>query len=267
MSYEAFCQATNLRASEPESFVCFALVGGVPKYWEFIESGQTSVQLAEALFFGFAPYLDQEPMRLLRDEGVAGLNAIAVLEAVGRGAAKPSEIAARLGTAQTNLTRLLLQLLDANILKRELPFGESSRTTKRVNYRIDDPALRFWFEVYSPHRSRWRDYSLAKKQELLQKHASSVFEDWCRSLYHDAARYWEAGLEFDMVRRNPAGDSNAAVIVSEIKWRRVSDNEAANLQQELAAKWQRSALHTRYQHVTFEVLDASLLARSGVSAN
>lgn len=30
--------------------------------------------------------MEQEPQRILRDEGVSGLNAVAVLEAVGRGA-------------------------------------------------------------------------------------------------------------------------------------------------------------------------------------
>lgn len=39
-----------------------------------------------AFFFGFAPHLDQEPARILRDEGISGLNALSLLEAVGRGA-------------------------------------------------------------------------------------------------------------------------------------------------------------------------------------
>ena len=58
------------------------------------------MRFAESLYFGFAPYMEQEPQRILRDEGIAGLNAVAVLEAVGRGAEGPSEIASRLGTAQ-----------------------------------------------------------------------------------------------------------------------------------------------------------------------
>ncbi len=72
--------------------------------------------LAESLYFDYAPSMEQEPQRLLRDEGVIGLNAVVVLEAVGRGAERPSEIASRLGTAQTNLSRLLPQLLEAKIL-------------------------------------------------------------------------------------------------------------------------------------------------------
>ena len=47
---------------------------------------------------------------------IAGLTPLSVLEAVGRGASKTSEIAARLGTAQTNLGRTLQQGLDASLL-------------------------------------------------------------------------------------------------------------------------------------------------------
>lgn len=107
MDYAAFCQACGQPPDELESFEKFACVGGIPKYWEFVESGQDVVALAEALYFDFAPYMEQEPQRVLRDEGITGLNAVAVLEAVGRGAERPSEIAGRLGTAQTNLSRLL----------------------------------------------------------------------------------------------------------------------------------------------------------------
>jgi hypothetical protein len=99
---------------DQESFTRFSLVGGVPKYWEFVETRESAIDLADELFFGFAPYLDQEPSRILRDEGIVGVSAISMLEAIGKGAEKPSEMAARLGTVQTNLSRLLQQLLDAS---------------------------------------------------------------------------------------------------------------------------------------------------------
>lgn len=95
MDYLAFCEACGQEPEEPASFERFALVGGIPKYWEFVEPGQDTVALAEALYFDFAPYMEQEPQRILRDEGVAGRNALAALEAVGRGAERPSEIASR----------------------------------------------------------------------------------------------------------------------------------------------------------------------------
>ncbi len=262
MSYAAFCGACGLNSADEDSFTRFSIVGGIPKYWEFVEPKDSQVELAEALYFGFAPYLDQEPARILRDEGISGLNALSVLEAVGRGAEKASEIAARLRTAQTNLSRLLQQLLDASILVRSLPYGESARSTKRTQYRIQDPALRFWFRVYSPHRSRWHTYSAEQKRRLLHEHASTVFEDYCRGLFPDAARYWEGDLEFDLVRRDPHGRADGSVIVSEVKWRRLSGLERGRIAKQLEEKWLRSSLRQRYPNVRFEVLDPSILRKA-----
>ncbi len=257
MNYSAFCSACKLSTKTMESFEKFSCVGGLPKYWEFLTNDQNVVQTAEALYFDFAPYMEQEPQRILRDEGVAGLNALAVLEAVGRGAERPSEIAMRLGTAQTNLSRLFQQLLDASILERELPYGESLRTTKRMLYRILDPTMRFWFRVFSPHQSRWQQYDDAKKRLLIHEHASTVFEDYCRSLYPGSQRYWEKDLEIDLV--GPQPDNSGGLVVAEVKWRRLAKTERTRIQKDLGAKWARSSLASKNSVVRFEVLDASIL--------
>ncbi len=254
MDYQAFCHACGLDAKAEVAFEKFACVGGIPKYWEFVEPGKDTVDLAESLFFDFAPYMEQEPRRILHDEGLAGANALAVLEAVGRGASRASEIAGRLGTAQTNLSRLLQQLMDASVLSRELPFGESTRTSKRTLYRIQDPALRFWFGVYSPHRSLWRTYSVGKKRLLIHCHAASVFEDWCRSLYPGSGRYWEKSLEIDLVCPDPEAPDR--LLVGEVKWKRLAKRERENFRRGLMDKWSRCALASRHPHVRFEVFDA-----------
>jgi len=258
MNYAAFCRACGQDADNLESFEKFACVGGIPKYWEFVEAGQDVVALAEALYFDFAPYMEQEPQRVLRDEGVAGLNAVAVLEAVGRGAERPSEIAARLGTVQTNLSRVLQQLLDASVLTRELPFGESLRSTKKTLYRIQDPTIRFWFRVYSPHRSLWRTYAAAHKRTLLHDHAATVFEDACRARFPGAQRYWERNVELDLVAPDP--DERKRLLVAEVKWRRLSAAERKNVLRQLEGKWSHCSLRARHPHVRFEVLDAGILS-------
>ncbi len=207
--------------------------------------------------------MEQEPQRILRDEGVSGLNAVAALEAVGRGAERPSEIASRLGTAQTNLSRLLQQLLDAAILTRELPFGESVRSTKKILYRIQDPTMRFWFRVYSPHRSLWATYSAAQKRSLIHEHAGAVFEDFCRARYPGAGRYWESNIELDLVAPDPEATPKDAgrLLVAEVKWRRLSVAERKRVLSQLESKWSRCALRTRYPDVRFEALDATILTR------
>jgi hypothetical protein len=259
LDYESFCRACGLELDAPDSFEKFACVGGIPKYWEFVEPQQNVVALAESLYFDYAPYMEQEPQRILRDEGVVGLNALSVLEAVGRGAERPSEIAARLGTAQTSLSRVLRQLLDASILRRELPFGESLRSTRKVLYKIHDPSQRFWFRVYSPHRSLWRAYTVSEKRKLVHDHASTVFEDACRARFHGAQRYWEADLELDLVAPDPT--DRRRLLVAEVKWARVSAAERKRILGRLAKTWSRCALRARHPRVRFELLDASSLTR------
>ena len=257
MDYAAFCAACGQKPDDPESFEKFAAVGGIPKYWEFVEARQNVVSLVESLYFDFAPYMEQEPRRILRDEGVVGLNPASVLEAVGRGAARPSEIAARLGTAQTNLSRILQQLLDASILARVLPFGESVRSTKKILYRIQDPAMRFWFRVFSPHQSRWRTYTPAQKRELIHAHAATVFEDFCRARFPGAQRYWEPRVELDLVAPDP--DSPKRLLVAEVKWKRLTAAERKELLRQLEGKWSRCSLRARHPQARFEVLDAGIL--------
>lgn len=257
MDYGAFCAAVKLAPREPASFEKFALVGGIPRYWEFLEPRQDLVALADALYFDPAPFLEEEPARLLRDEGVAGRNALAVLEAVGRGAERPSEIASRMGAKQTSLSRLFTQLLDATLLTRELPYGESLRSSKRVLYRIQDPSLRFWFRVFSPHRSRWASHPPALKKKLLHDHAASVFEDHCRALYPGSRRYWEPNLELDLVAPDP--ERSGRLLVAEIKWRRILAKERRALLAELAATWSRCSLRRRHPSVRFAILDETAL--------
>ena len=254
MSYRSFCDACGIKSDTMESFTRFALVGGIPKYWEFVEPRATALDLAEELFFGRSAFLEDEPGRILRDENIAGLNALSVLEAVGRGAEKTSEVAARLGTAQTNLSRTFQQLLDASVLAREIPFGESMRSTKKTRYRIQDPALRFWFQVYSPHRTRWQAYNRAEKEKLIHDHAATVFEDYCRAQHPSAARYWEGDVEFDYVR-----DAGNRVVVGEVKFKRLSAAERRQLENHLASGWQRCGLARRFREVAFEILDVSHL--------
>lgn len=259
MDHAAFCRACRLDPGDMDAFEQFSCVGGVPRYWEFVEPEHDAVSLAAALYFDFAPYMEEEPQRLLRDEGVHGLNALAVLEAIGRGAERPSEIAARLGTAQTNLSRLFQHLLDASVLTRELPFGESERSTKRSLYRITDPTLRFWYRVYSPHRTLWRTYSTATRRKLIHDHAATVFEDVCRARFPGARRYWERDLELDLVAPDP--EAEGGLLVAEIKWRTLTREQRARVLRELERKWSTCALRARHPRVRFEVIDASSLAR------
>lgn len=260
MGYRDFCLALNLDERKAASFGLFSLVGGVPKYWELIERGQAPVEAAESLYFGFASYMENEPRRLLMDEHITGTNPVSVLEAVGRGAHKPSEIAGRVGVPQTQLAKVLYALLDCGLLRREVPLGQSDRNPKMVLYSISDPSLRFWYQVYSPHKTRWRSYSATEKERLLDQHAAGVFEDYVRSQFPGGGRYWERAGEFDLVRPLKEGSSpKHGVIVGEVKWRPIAGSARVSLLADLEARWWRTEASRRWPVRRFELFDVSAL--------
>jgi hypothetical protein len=252
MSYKHFSEALELDPMKKDSFIKYSLVGGVPKYWEYIDAELEVVKLVDSMFFENSAFFENEPTRLLKDENINGLTALSILEAIGRGASKPSEIATKLGINQTSISRPMRVLTDSSLIRRQLPFGESLRTTKRILYRISDPSLKFWFYVFSPHRSRWHLYSHEKKKLLIEEHAASVLEESYRDNFPDASRHWESKLEFDCVRY--ADESGKKIVVSEIKWRNLKKSEKSMLLDAMKKKHSSSKLSQKFNDVTFEVL-------------
>src|SRR5450759_3307024 len=53
-----------------------------------------------------------------------------------QGCHRLSEIAGRLGKPATSLTRPLVQLVDLGYVRRETPFGENEKSTRRTLYKI-----------------------------------------------------------------------------------------------------------------------------------
>lgn len=254
MSYLHFCQARKLAHESSDSFLKFSLVGGIPKYWEFIDRKTSILETVESLYFDFAPYMQMEPRRVLVDEKLDDLNPLSVLQLIGRGAHKASEIASRLGTKQTNLSRVFQQLIDSDIIHRDVPFGENLKNSKKTLYSIVDPALRFWFQIFSPHQTRWKTYSKKEKITLINLHASSVFEDYCRSLIPSANRYWEGDSEIDLVATVGKG-----LLVGEVKWSTLSKSEREKEEKKLRTVFLSTALSKTEKKIEYRVFDQSIL--------
>lgn len=249
MDYAHFCRALRLKSSALDSFVWFATTGGVPWYWTLMESGQSLLENLERLFFGPSAILENEARKLLSDEKISGLVPLSVLEIIGKGASRPSEIAARLGVPQTQLSKTFAALVDGGFIRRDLPFGD----TKNGLYVIRDSLLQFWFKVCSPHRARWPHYDDERKMDVLRLFASHVFEQKCRELFPGVKRYWDRHLEFDGVV--PVASSKNRVHVIEAKFTQLRPKERASCLQKLADKWQGSQLANRGYLPEFEIID------------
>jgi hypothetical protein len=128
--------------------------GGVPRYWELAARiDGLHAALRELVLDPLGP-LHSEPTTLLLDEVSDETRPASILALCGRGCHRLSEIASRLGVPATDLSRPMALLVELQLIVRELPFGESLRSTKRSLYRIADPLMRTWYRFVEPNRSR-----------------------------------------------------------------------------------------------------------------
>lgn len=211
-----------------------AVWGGIPRYWELASDHPDLMTAIRELVLSPLGVLYDEPSRLLLDDLRDTAQASSVMSLIGRGSHRSSEIAGRMGKPATSLSRQLQLLVDLELVRREVPFGFTARTTKRTLYRIADPFLRFWFRFVEPNRSLLEARRIAavvrEIGERLPMHVAENWEELARaSVPHleafgkswgEASRFWGAGLdrrpvEVDLVAESEDG---SAVLLGEAKW-------------------------------------------------
>ena len=231
-----FTAATGV--TDPVTCVkAFAAWGGIPRYWELAEPFGARVDEAvdRCVLDPLSP-LHSEPDRLLLDEVPPALALRPILDAIGLGAHRPSEIAARIGQPATSLARPLARLTEMGLVRREIPFGESEKSGKRALYRIADPFMRMWFRTVAPHRALLAEAPATVRRDLWVKErpglCASAWEELCRGSvvlaadtraplaaegpWAPAARYWQGrGPEWDVVSRSLDGKRG---LLGEVKW-------------------------------------------------
>ena len=215
-----------------------AVWGGIPRYWELSTPLGNALEAAvDTLVLDPAGPLHEEPDRLLREETPPASTLRPLLDVIGAGAHRMSEVAARLGKPASSLSGPLATLCEMRFLRREVPFGSPPRSGKRSLYRIEDPFLRLWFRVVAPHRAA---LAAAPRETRLQywKRArpaleSQAWEELCRMAtpnlhrvdaplgvlgpWEPAQRYWRRNEpEVDLVARSVDGKR---LLVGEVQWK------------------------------------------------
>jgi AAA+ ATPase superfamily predicted ATPase len=212
----------------------FAVWGGVPRYWE-IRMQESSFEAAvKKQILDPLGLLYEEPERLFLDELRTATEAFSILELIGAGCNRLSEIAARLGKPAPQLTRSIALMQDLGFIKKHIPFGENPKNSKRGIYKLDDDYLRFFFHFVTPWKSAI-EFGLVDKvwQEVQNNYATYAGHTWeklCRELVHTRAwagesfepaqSWWGKDLhgrpcEIDIVATNKKGD---CLLLGEAKW-------------------------------------------------
>ena len=174
----------------------YSVWGGVPRYWELAKSYPNLEDACKELVLDRDGVLHNEPMRLLLDDMRGASQPHSLLSLIANGSNRLSEIAARLEKPATSMTRPLANLIELDYIKRDHPFGDSPRSTKRTIYRLADPFLLFWYRVVHPNSSLLeRDMVNDVYHASEQKSKIQVAEVW-----EDLARKSTAHLDIAGIR-------------------------------------------------------------------
>jgi AAA+ ATPase superfamily predicted ATPase len=204
----------------------WAAWGGIPRYWELATDQRgTTVQRVQRLVLDPLGPLHREPDHILIEEVPSALEVRPVLDAIGAGVHRVSEIAGRMGRAATSIARPLDRLVQMGLVRRDVPFGEPS--SKRALYRIADPFFGMWFRVVAPNRGPLATMSPAGRSALLARHWShlvaAAWEQLCRDAtprlgdWFPGVRWWHGNApEWDVVAESI---DRRRLLVGEVKLR------------------------------------------------
>lgn len=215
----------------------YSVWGGVPRYWVAAERFGSDIDRAiDELALSPLGIFHEEPAALLQSEIPNAISLKPYLDAIGLGANRASEIAGRLGVPATGLPRPLARLTEIGLVKREVPFGESEKNSKKSLYRLSDPFCRFWFNVMATRRSVFDSAPESVRLAIWRRYEQQVFsaawEDLSRSFVARSARlqhiagesgYWlpagrwwhKTEAEWDVVSENGDGTK---MLLGEAKW-------------------------------------------------
>ena len=259
--------------SVQERFKRYAVLGGVPRYWEICQDEPDFNVFLRQQVFSPHGLLHDEPSFVLQTDLQDSVQASSVLSLIGQGVSRTSEIAARLQCPATALGRPLKRLMSMGLVCRDIPFGTLEKASKRTFYRLSDPFLRFWYLFVQPNYSDPYFFSTADdvaamapafrvflgqawetlvREGVAVRPIPGVAERWRK-----VARWWGTGLdrlpmELDVVAESVDGTT---LLVGEVKLS-VKPSEIQRMKMELQSKVVRLPFGGNYKRIVTRIFAA-----------
>lgn len=217
--------------SEDELVKLYALGGGVPRYLELFGKYKGFDDALEDLVMQRSGLLYQEARYMLHEEISSPNTCWSILQALGNGTGRISEIAGKLGLPANQLTHYIDLLRDLFLIYREVPVLEKNPAkSKKGFYQVADPFLRLWFGAIFPYESFFEfgqiDAIKERLQPLLRLHIAHCYEELCRNYVRQQAarlgclkvgRQWSGKYELDVAGVDGEYKLN---VIGECKWSR-----------------------------------------------
>jgi len=207
----------------------YSLTGGIPRYIELATQYNNFKSALKDLVLNRTGILYNEAKYILHDEISTPNTCWSILNALGSGTTRISELGTKLNLPANQLTRYIDLLKDLFLVNRTVPVLEKNPAkSKKGIYKVTDPFLRLWFGCIYPYESflefEQPDLVMKKINNLITNHISGCFEDICRTFVKEnmlkfncikVGRQWSKNYEIDIAGVN---EKNEITIVGECKW-------------------------------------------------
>lgn len=217
-----------------ERVAVYAMLGGVPAYWEQFDPDQSLDYNIREQFLGGANLMQDESRLLLQDFVSDIHNYVAILRAIANGRRTPKEISISAGLADKHIGMYLSNLINTGYVERRVPIAENE-TSRFGRHYITDPFLRFYFRFLARRQAQLalgiQDQTLEElKKHLVDFISTYTWEELCREwllrasghnrlpfLPDQVGSLWNRQAQIDVVGFN---SMEKTMILGECKWDR-----------------------------------------------
>jgi AAA+ ATPase superfamily predicted ATPase len=215
-----------------ERVAVYAMLGGVPAYWERFKPQKSISDNIRSEFLSFSSSLHDEPRLLLADFLKDPHNYVAILQSIANGAATPKEIAGFTGLDEKSVPQYLNLLTETGFVARRVPVTQPLGS-RFGRHKITDPFLRFYYRFLARRQAQLAmdaaDQALEEiKRHLLDFIGTYTWEELCqewllRASVHDRLPFqpdqvggaWTRKAQVDVVGIN---SMQKTLILGECKW-------------------------------------------------
>jgi len=197
----------------------WSIAGGVPRYIESAE-GKTVEGYVRTITSPGSFLVPEGENALIQEFGRKWETFFAILEEMGRGAARPSEIAQRTGMNPLALPKYLSQLEGLNLVERFRPVLGKERY---IRYDIKDNFYRFWFRFVYPRMEELRSgFESRPDKAVVESYVGMMAERFMAGLisarrpfdFRRIGPWWSRkGDEIDLVAAGKRG-----AVFMEVRW-------------------------------------------------
>ena len=182
-----------------ERIALYAILGGVPAYWEWLEPGLSFVENLRQVILSPGSLFTAEPDLLLYEE----LNELETYHAILRALSQNNHTIKEISNAclipTSKVGFYLSKLQTLHFVERRLPAtltAAQRRNSRRGRYHLSDPYFRFYFRFVVPHLRTIRPLETTVQQirRELRPFVADAFETLCREWVHQQALRYQLGF-------------------------------------------------------------------------